>query len=410
MMRYVVIGASAAGLKAAALLRDFDSGSEITVISRDKEVYSRCMLHLRIAGERDDAGLCFVEDGFFEKRNIGWIAGESVDDILVDGKAVRLASGREVPYDKLLIATGSSASIPPVPNLRDGGNVLTLRDIDDVRALTARGTPGARAVIIGGGLVGVDAAVGLMELGARVTVVEMADRVLTMQLDQYAAGKYADLLRRHGAEVIVSAQVKSAVLDGGGNVTAILLGGGRSLPCDFCVVAAGVVPNTAFVRDSRIELSEPRRAVVVDRRCRTSVPDIYAAGDVTFIAPVWPEAVRQAEVAAANMAGREASLPEKDWAMANSMNFFGLPTVSYGRTVPPDDSYDRDYYVDGDVYRMILHRDGVIYGAVFQGDIDNCGVYLRLVRDQIPVTGTGKNVLDLNYADFFAVAANGEYV
>lgn len=409
MMCYVVIGASAAGLKAAALLRDYDAGSEITLISRDREVYSRCMLHLRLAGERDDAGLCFVEDGFFESRRIDWLRGESVEDVLVDKKAVRLGSGREVAYDKLLIASGSSASIPPVPNLRDGNNVITLRNIEDVREMVVRCKFGARAVIIGGGLVGIDAAVGLMELGVKVTVVEMADRLLTMQLDHYAAEKYADLLRRHGAEVIVSAQVKGAVLDGEGNATAIQLGDGTSLPCDFCVVAAGVTPNTAFVRDPRLKLSEPRRAIAIDRQCRTSVPDVYAAGDVTFIAPVWPEAVRQAEVAAANMAGREASLPEKDWALASSMNFFGLPTVSYGRTVPPDDSYERDSYVDGDVYRMVLHKDGVILGAVFQGDVDNCGVYLRLVRDQIPFTDTGKNVLSLNYADFFAVAANGEY-
>ena len=409
-MRHIIIGASAAGVKAAGLLREFDPASDITVVSRDKEIYSRCMLHLKLAGQRDDSRLSFVDSGFFRDRRIDWLDGETVEEILVDQSAIRLESGRTLPYDRLLIASGASSFIPPIPNLRGARNVASLRTIEDVRDLAAWGDRGTRAIVVGAGLVGMDAVAGLLELGVKVTLVEMADRVLAIQLDDYAASRYAELLERHGVEVIVGAKVKGAVADGEGGVKALELADGRTIPCDFCVVAAGVAPNIGFIKDEQIRLTENKRAVAVDRQCRTSIPEIYAAGDVTFLAPIWPEAVRQAEVAAANMTGRDASLPDQDWAWTNSMNFFGLPTVSYGRTSMTDPTFIEETYVDGDVYKKVILKDGIIHGALFQGDIDNCGVYLRLVRDQIPVGGIGKDPLRLNYADFFQQAANGEFV
>lgn len=408
-MRYVVIGASAAGVNAAGLLREFDPESEITVLSKDASLYSRCMLHLKLSGKRSDDKLSFVDEGFFRDRNILWRGGAEATDILVDDKAVLLSPGDKVPYDKLLIASGASSFIPPIPNLRGAANVMALRNIEDVRDLACWGQPGSRAVIVGAGLVGMDAAVGLLELGVKVTLVEMADRILAIQLDDYAASRYEDRLWEHGVEVIVGAKVKSAIPNDAGGIKALELEDGRLLSCDFCVVAAGVAPNIGFIKNERIRLTENKRAIAVDRSCLTSVPDIYAAGDVTFLAPIWPEAVRQAETAAANMAGREACLPAQDWAWTNSMNFFGLPTISYGHTSIADSSFSQDVYVDGDIYRKVIHKDGVVHGAVFQGDIDNCGVYLRLVRDKIPFTATNKHPLRLSYADFFQQAVNGEF-
>ena len=409
-MRYVIIGASAAGVKAAGTLRRLDPASEIIVISSDREVYSRCMLHLKLAGKRGGEKASFVNERFFADNNISWMSGESVGEIRIDAKSVLLESGKEIAYDKLLIASGASSFIPPVPNLRYANNVMTLRTMEDVRAIAMHCASGTRAVVIGAGLVGMDAAVGLLERGVGVTMVEMADRVLAIQLDEYAANRYADLLWKNGVEVITGARVRGARLDGTGGVCAIELEDGRDVPCDFCIVAAGVAPNIGFVKDERLRLTENKRAIAVDRGCRTSVPDIYAAGDVTFLAPIWPEAVRQAEVAAENMAGGDASLPDQDWAWTNSMNFFDLPTVSYGHTSTVDPTFTQDVYVDGDVYKKIIHKDGVLHGVIFQGDIDNCGVYLRLVRDKVPVGGIGKPLDRLSYADFFEQAANGEFV
>lgn len=409
-MRYVIIGASAAGVKAAGLLRDLDPSSDITIVSKDRHIYSRCMLHLKLAGKRDCSRLSFVDNDFLTTNGIRWLSGETVADIDIDDNIVQLESGKFVPYDKLLIASGASAFIPPIPNLRGANNVTSLREMRDVHTLAALAAPGSRAVIIGAGLVGMDAAVGLLELGAKVTLVEMADRILAIQLDDYAASRYEALLKRHGVDVIVGAKVQAAVPDGEGGIKAVELADGRSLPCDLCVVAAGVAPNIEFVKDERLKRTENKRAIAVDRQCRTSVDNIYAAGDVTFLAPIWPEAVRQAEVAAKNMAGGDASLPDQDWAWTNSMNFFYLPTISYGHTSMADPSFIQETYVDGDVYKKIIYKDGLIQGVIFQGDIDNCGVYLRLVRDKVQVGDIGKPLLRLNYADFFRQMANGEFV
>lgn len=409
-MRYVIIGASAAGINAAGLLRRLDSDSDVTIFSRDKELHSRCMLHLKLAGKRIDEGISFIDDNFINENRINWRGGENVVHINADGKAVELESGERIGYDKLLIASGASAFVPPIPNLRDGNNVTSLRNMEDVISLAAWGGPGKRAVIIGGGLVGLDAAVALLELGVQVTLVEMANRILTIQLDDYAASKYAQLLQEHGARVIVGAKVKGAIPNGDGRIKAVELADGQELPCDFCVVSAGVAPNISFIRDDgHIKLTENKRAVAVDRRCRTSQADVYAAGDVTFLAPIWPEAVRQAEVAAYNMAGLEASLPDQDWAWTNSMNFFGFPTVSYGRTAIADPSFTEEIYIDGDVYKKIIHKDGILHGAIFQGDIDNCGVYLKLVKDAVPVGDIDKDWLRLSYADFFHQTEKGEF-
>lgn len=409
-MHYVLIGASAAGVTAARIIRRNDPMGDITVISRDNRIYSRCMLHLKLSGQREAERLSFVEDDFFAANRIAWLPGKSVVDIRVDDRAALLDDGTRVPYDRLLIASGASSTVPPIPNLRGAANVHTLRNMDDVEALEKVIRPGLRAVIIGAGLVGMDAAVGLLEKGVKVTLVEMFDRILAIQLDARAAGRYEELLRRHGAEVVTGAKVKEAAPDGKGGVKALVLADGRELPCDICLAAAGVSPNISFIKDKRLRLTENGRAIAVDRRCRTSVENIYAAGDVTFLAPIWPEAVRQAQVAAENMTGGDASLPEKDWSWTNSMNFFGLPTVSYGRTSIAEPGYTEDILLDGDVYKKIIHRDGVIHGAIFQGDIDNCGVYLKLIKEGINIAGLGKQPLDLNYADVFQQAANGEFL
>ena len=410
MMRHLIIGASAAGIRAAEKLREFDPKAEIVMVSKDTQIYSRCMLHLRLSGERDDAGLDFRESDFFGRNRVEWLSGRTVASIDVAAKTVALEGGETLGYDRLLIASGASSFIPPVPNLRGANNVHCLRTMNDVGALLSLARNGARAAVIGGGLVGMDAAVALLERGVAVTLVEMAPRILAIQLDDYAASRYEDLLRRHGVDVVTSAKVESGVPDGRGGIRGITLAGGREIDCDFCVVAAGVAPNIGFVDPERIGLTPNGRAIAVDRRCRTSASDVFAAGDVTFLAPIWPEATRQAEVAAANMAGRDASLPEEDWSWTNSMNFFGLATVSYGHTSMADPSFRQEIYVDGDVYRKVILKDGVIHGALFQGDIDNCGVYLHLVRDGVPVDGIGKSPLRLSYADFFRQAANGEFV
>lgn len=175
-MGYVIIGVGAAGMKAAQTIRMADKETEITMISTDTQVHSRCMLHRYLSHERSAGELNFTDEDFFEKNNICWLKGKTVEGLDTDGKKVKLAEGEEVSYDKLLIATGAESFIPPVGQLREAKNVFGLRHLRDAVAIDNLAKDAEKIVIIGSGLVGLDAAFGLMEAGKEVSIVEMAEQ------------------------------------------------------------------------------------------------------------------------------------------------------------------------------------------------------------------------------------------
>ena len=182
---YVILGASAAGINAAKTLRDLDSDSNITVISKDEKVYSRCMLHHVISNHRTVEEINFVEDNFMENNNIYWIKNKSVKSIDTNNKKV-VIEGQELDYDKLLIATGASAFIPPIRNIKEGNYIYPLRNIDDVYEIKEKAKISKKVAIIGAGLIGIDALTGLMEYkNLEVSLIYPSDYILDKQLDEY---------------------------------------------------------------------------------------------------------------------------------------------------------------------------------------------------------------------------------
>ncbi|MDR3595902.1 FAD-dependent oxidoreductase [Clostridium sp.] len=405
-MKYVIIGASAAGISAARTLRTVDSDCEIVIISKDTDIYSRCMLHLVIGGERDTEGISFIEKDFFENNNINWIKGAEVVGINEDEKTVILEEDRKVIYDKLLIASGASATIPPIKNLREANNVSCLRNIDDSISISEKCSEGSDVVIIGGGLVGIDAVAGLIHKGANVYLIEMADRILPLQLDKKASSKYEKLFLDKNVDVITNASVQEVALDESGNAETVILSTGKTISCKYIVVAAGVRPNVDFVSDSSVKVE---RGIVIDNNCKTTSQDIFAAGDVTGLAPIWPVAVKQGKAAALNMAGVETT-HEDNFAFQNSMNFLGLDTVSLGVAQAPDESFITDIFESESSYKKIIHKDGIIYGAILQGDISYCGVLTYLIKNKINVSNKNSNIFKLSFADFYNTKDNGEYI
>ncbi|QAA32099.1 NAD(P)/FAD-dependent oxidoreductase [Clostridium manihotivorum] len=404
-MKYVIIGASASGINAAKTLRNLDLTSDITVISKDVNVYSRCMLHHLISGERNLDRLSFVEKDFFEKNNVNWLKGLDVKDLNTATKTLVLSDGQTISYDKLLIASGASASIPPIKNLREATNVHPLRNIEDAISIKESCKPQDNVVIIGAGLVGIDAAVGLIEKKVNIHLVEMADRILPLQLDKKAAVKYEKLLKDNNVTLHLSSSAKEVVLNEKGEATGLIINDNELIPCSTIVVAAGVRPNIDFLKNSNINCD---RGILIDEFCRTNIEDIYAAGDVTALSPIWPVAVRQGKTAASNMAGKEISCKD-NFAFLNSMNFLGLQAASIGIANAPDDSYDINTLETKNVYKKIIHKDGVIYGALLVGDLSYCGVLTYLIKNKIDVSHIKKNLFDLNFADFYGTKENGEY-
>ena len=178
----------------------------------------------------------------------------------------------------------------------------------------------------------------------------------------------------------------------------IVLSDGTILPCDFFVVTAGVRSNVEFLRDSGLELS--KFGLVYDETGRTSDPDVYGAGDVSGTSPIWPVAVKEGMVAAANMAGKRERMTDF-FASKSTMSFLGIHTMSLGTVTPPDDSYRVDVYDKDGVYKKVVSKDGVIVGALLQGDLAYGGVLQQMIARKLDVRKVKKPLFEIDYSDFF---------
>lgn len=395
-MRHVIIGASAAGLTAAKTIRQWEPQDEITVVSVDMRVHSRCMLHKFLSGERTAEGINFVKESFFEDNRVRWVKGERVTRVDTAASMVYLACGAELPYDKLLIATGAHYIVPPLPHFREAKNVYGLRDLSDAEAISKAAQGAKRCVIVGSGLVGLDAANALCERGIACSIVEMADRLSPLQLDATAAKPYQELFEKAGCTFYLSAKAAGSELGENGSITAVTLEDGQSIPCDFVVVAAGVRPSIEFLEGSGIETE---RAVKVDECLRTNVENVWAAGDVAGITGIWPNAMQQGETAAKNMCGTLVPYEDK-YGMKNTMNFYGLTTLSLGVNTAEEGDVELKRE-SRDSYQRIILRGGVPVHIIFQGDISNTGFWQELVKRKISIGHLEKSPFDLTYADFY---------
>ena len=366
-MRYVIAGAGPAGISAARTLRQLDRDGEIVLVSKDDQVHSRCMLHKYLGGERDAEGISFIPPGFFKQNNITWYPGKAMVRLDCAERRILLDDGTFLPYDRLLLATGAYYLLPPVPGLKEAENVYGFRDLSDALAIDKAVKPGARAVIIGSGLVGMDAAYALMERGISPVIVEMADRILPLQLD---------------------------VEDG------------EELACDFSIAAAGVRPEIRFLEHCSVETG---RAVTVDQYLSTSVTGVYGAGDVCGLSGIWPNAMKQGAVAAKNMYGIPTPY-EDTYAMKNTMNFFGLPALCIGDINRLDSHTLVITEEDSKNYRKALVEDGVLKSILMVGNISGNGIYQYLIKNQIKLPSADRSIFRLSFADFYGFdTSKGSY-
>lgn len=405
-MRYIVVGASAAGISGAKTLRELDKDAEIILVSKDENVYSRCILHHYISGHRDIEALDFTDRDFFEKYNIEWKKGLEVKSIDDREHVIVLSNGESLKYDKILLATGASAFIPPVENLREAKNVVVLRNLEDAIKIKEEAEKVKNVVVLGAGLVGIDAIAGLAFKDLNVTLVEMGDRVLPIQLDKYASSKYEKRFEDAGVKLKLGVRAEKVLIDENKNPKALLINTGEEIPCELIIVATGVRSNVAFLKDSSIETD--RFGLIINEKGETNARDVYGAGDITGRNPIWPTAVKEGIIAANNMVGNEIFM-EDFFGSKNTMNFLGLTTMSLGVVNAPDDSYTEEIDISGENYKKIIHKDGKIYGAIIQGDLSYAGVLTQLIKEKIHVSKVKKPLFEIDYADFFNIKENLEY-
>ncbi len=405
---YVIIGTGAAGMAAAERLRLLKPDALIQMMSVDEYSHSRCMLHKFLGGERDEKGLSFVSDDFFEKNRIMWGRGQAAKGIDTKEKRVLMEDGYQ-PYEKLLIATGSVYGIPPIPGFRTAANVFGFRDLSDAQKMDAaiRELDAKHVFIVGSGLVGLDVAYALMERGVKVTIAEMATRVLPLQTDEVSAKAYQELFEKAGARFKLGIGASDSVVDERNRITAVKLSNGEEVPCDFVVCAAGVRPNVAFLEGSGIRTG---RGIEVDEYMRTSEPDVFAAGDVTALSGIWPNAMDQGRIAAANMCGQEQKYTDT-FCVKNTINFFGLTMLSVGEVEPKEEGSEIFVRECKNAYQKVIVRDGVVKGVQFEGDISHTGFWQYLIKNEIDVSEKikDKSVFELGYGDFYGMDEMGEY-
>lgn len=243
-MRHVIIGSGAAGIAAAKTIRRIKSDDEILMVTSDRQVHSRCMLHYYLCGERSKKELQFVPDDFFDKMRIDYLPSTPVLRVNPEKHSISTYSG-EYEYDRLLISTGSKTVIPG-DLFSTAANVFGFRDLNDIEGIKEYLNMVDRVVIIGAGLMGLDAAYAFLELGKKVSVIEIRERVMPMQMEPDASANYQHLFEEHGCEFELNQQVVETITDKSGNIATVVLNSGKKISCGMVIVTAGELLPVTF--------------------------------------------------------------------------------------------------------------------------------------------------------------------
>jgi nitrite reductase (NADH) large subunit len=340
--------------------------------------YNRILLSPVLAGDKSVDDIMLHTRAWYDRHGVTLHAGDPLEHIDRKRRIVRSRSGVQARYDRLLLATGSTPFIIPVPGHRLPG-VVAFRDIQDVETMLAAARQHRRAVVIGGGLLGLEAANGLLRRGMEVTVVHACDSLMERQLDKPAALLLKKTLELKGLRFLLRADTSE--IAGDGRVTAVRFRDGGEIPADLVVMTAGVRPNIALAQQAGLHCE---RAVVVDDTLQTYDPRIYAVGEcvqhrhATFglVAPIWD----QARVCGAHLAGAGHRRYVQQ-ATATHLKVTGVDVYSAGDFVGGDGCEDlvlRD--PRRGVYKRLVLKDDRLVGAVLYGEVDDGPFYFDLIR------------------------------
>jgi len=391
MKRLVVVGNGMAGMACLEQILKHQPRYHVTVFGDETHVnYNRIMLSAVLAGEKaaDDIVINPVE--WYQRQSIDLRVGVRIVDVDAEAKTVTGADGSVTPYDTLLLATGSGAFLPPIDGLHKDG-VLAFRTLDDTREMLRRAGPGVKAVVIGGGLLGLEAARGLQVQGCDVTVVHLASTLMERQLDpdggQYLVGKIQDM----GMQVLLG-RTTTAIL-GNGHVEGVALSDDTCLEADLVVVAAGIRPNVELGLKAGLDVT---RGIVVNDYMETSDPDIFAVGECVehrgvcygLVAPLF----EQGKVLAATMTGNRGPT-YTGTVPAAKLKIMGVDVFSAGdwseQHAEPVRFEDRAL----GVYKKLTVRDGKLAGVILVGDTSDSHRYMDWLRTDADISSQRRHLL-----------------
>ena len=349
------------------------------IASEKYHTYSRPLISYLLYGKTDEQRMKYRPDSFYSDNMVDTMLGKTAVSVDPKGHTVKLESGEVISYDKLMVATGSSPFVPPMKGLDKVEKKFTFMTLDDAHALDKAISAESRVLVIGAGLIGLKCVEGIADKVKEIAVVDMADRILPSVLDAEGAELVQKSIEKHGVKFYLNDS--AAELE----PNKAKLKSGAEVEFDVLVVAVGVRPNIALLKDAGAECG---RAIKTDNKCQTSLKDIYAGGDCTEsyditigaerVLALLPNAYMQGNTAGVNMAGGE-QLYENAIPM-NAMGMFGYHMITAG-------SYDGNVYTEkeGENYKKLFYKDNRLMGYIMIGDIKRAGIYTALIKNQTPL-------------------------
>ena len=395
LMRVVILGGNVAGSNAAEIIKKENPKVEVEIFGEESYFnYSRVKLPAFLCGRVQEDDLVSCNAQWYQSRKIKFNKSYRATQILPQEKRVLFENGKETTYDKLLLCIGSTSNVLPIPVANRKG-LFTLKTLDDALKIQAYAKTKKTAIVIGGGLLGLEIAKGLTDLKLGVTVLEFFPRLLPRQLDVEGAEMLEQILGDFGIKVGLKASAKEIT---GEDDLVVKLADGREFKSDLIVMAAGVKPNIELARKSGINVN---KGILVNNKMETNLADIYAAGDCAeYKGIVWgiiPVAFEQSKVAALNIMGKDTEY--NDVVPSNTLKIIGVDLTSIGRVTPEEKLPEELKFVEKEkrIYKKIVIDGNYLVGAILLGDRANQTTLMKLIKEKIDISPFKNKILDADF-------------
>lgn len=414
--QYLIVGGSAAGMSAAEKISQLESSPSVRVISEEPDTpYFRPMIPFVISRKKSASQISLLGQGPYRSAHIDFHLKSRADTINPEKRTITTENGTSYSYDKLLIATGSSPIIPDTIQGTETKGVFALRTLDDSQKAASRASDTKKAVMLGGGLLNLKTAFALLERKIQVTLVVYSPEILSQLMEPEDASLIRNALDNAGLEILTGVNATD-IIAGDNGVQGVHLDDGRELECQMVCIGKGVQPNIQWLNNSGILL---QKGVVVNKHTESSIKNIYAAGDVavTFdpitgnpiITGLWTNAVEMGKCAGANMAG-QSTVHGGTFGILNATQVANMPFVSMGIVHTAGTDFEVVTRKTSSSHRkLVFSEDGKkLIGAIFIGDIRNCGLYKSIIKNRTPVNEIKKNLINhrLHYGHFMRLQSD----
>lgn len=390
MYDYLIIGNGIAGLAAAEEIRKNDENGKILIVSKEEiPTYWRTRLSALIAKDFDKDDIYVKKEAWYQEKNIEEKLDTEVEKLDLENDKAILANGEEIEYGKVLLATGARAFVPPIKNVESKG-VFAIRSLDDLISFKEYAADKKEVVIIGGGILGLEAAFSVKELGKEVSVIEAADYILNRQLDHELSKKLEESLNEMGIKTFTG-KATEEILVNDGKVSGIKLSNGEEIKADVIMVQAGVRSIIDLAKNSNLEVD---RGIIVNDNLQSKKENVYAAGDCAqignFTIGLWTASQEMGKIVGRNMTGAKDTY-EKPKPFSTLM-IGNIKVFSAGMT-SGEGIEEMKAEKDGNIYKL-FKKDGKFVGGILWNDI-------KMQNDVKDLVFNGKNLEDTKLAEIF---------